>query len=195
MKEVKVISFILVSFISFIRGYIYFCKISIWKNNKTYFFYIKDCSKLNDECNITLNGIKVGTIKNLKFNYETLMTKVTVSIDSRIKILENSEIEINGVDILYKNLTLKLNDGDVIKNNSQIKIVDNTLKSNEVLSNINSIVKNLNIMTKNIKNISSNLDSEIKVIRDEETISKLTKLISKTYELVNNIKIPWLFRK
>ena len=178
MKEVKVVSFILVSIISFIVGYVYFCKINIFKNNKQYYFYINDCSKINDECNINLNGMKVGSVKNLKFDFETLTTKVTVVIDARIKVLENSEIEVNGIDMLYKNLTLNLNDGDVLKNNSQIKVVDNTVRSSDLL-----------------KNITKNLNNEIKIIKDEMLILKLTKLINKSYELVNSVKIPWIFRK
>ena len=195
MKEVKVVSFILVSIISFIVGYVYFCKINIFKNNKQYYFYINDCSKINDECNINLNGMKVGSVKNLKFDFETLTTKVTVVIDARIKVLENSEIEVNGIDMLYKNLTLNLNDGDVLKNNSQIKVVDNTVRSSDLLKNITNIVSDLSIATGNIKNITKNLNNEIKIIKDERLILKLTKLINKTYELVNSVKIPWIFRK
>lgn len=195
MKVLKVLAFVISSLIVFIFGYLYLSDMSVYQSRNTYYFYTKNAASISKSSSVYLNGMRVGYVKDIEFSDETLVTKIYISLRPKLKLNENSEIVINGMDVFYKTLNIELNDGDILKNNSEVKVVDKTINfANELLS-IDKIVKNLEQITDNVANMSKNLNKEIEKVRDENLTMKLVEITNKASDLINRVKIPWLFRK
>lgn len=187
--------FILVSLFISITGYLYLCNIGPLSNRNYYYFYIKDVEKIDRDAGVYLNGMNVGHVCNIQFFDETLLSKVTICLRSKLKLNENSEIVVTGVDLLYKRLNLNLNNGDIIKNNSEIKVVDKSLKADNVLSKLDNVLNNLSSISNSLSNTTRIINNNLQKIEDTNTVDTVIETINKCADLVSKVKVPWFFRK
>ena len=202
MKVFKVLFFSIVSVCVFIFGAAYICRINILKDTNRYYFYVTNVNKINEDCQITLNGKKIGNIVKINFDYDTFRSKVVFEIDGRIKLLDNSRVVINGIDFGNKELEIEINDGDIIKKGSEINIEDRSIKTVDIVKKVNLILDDVKNITSDMSSITKHVNKEIIKLKDEnlvgrlsEIVNQVTEMIDKGTDLVNNVKIPWLFRK
>lgn len=195
MKILKVLMFISVSLFISVVGYMYLCNIGILSSRNYYYFYIRDASKIEKESYVFLNGVNVGYVSDVRFSDETLISKVTISLRTKLRLNENSEIIISGIDSLYKRLDINLNDGDILRSNSEVKVIDKSLKTTDVLSKFENIITNLGTISTSLSNISKNVDSEIQKLKDNNFTDRLIEASNKLTDIINRVKLPWFLRK
>ena len=195
MKILKVLMFISVSLFTSVVGYLYLCNIGILSSRNYYYFYVKDISKIDKEACVFLNGMNVGYVCDISFSDETLISKVTISLRNKLRLNENSEIIISGIDSLYKKLDINLNDGDMLRSNSEVKVVDKSLKTRDVLSKLENILNNLSTISDSLSNISKNVNNDIQKLSDNNFTGNLIETSNKVRDIMNRIKLPWFLRK
>ena len=187
--------FVLVSLFVSIVGYMYLCNTGILNSRNYYYFYIRDVSKIDKGTVVRLNGTNVGTVCNIQFSDETLLSKVTIGIKKRLKLNENSEIVISGIDLLFKNLDINLNDGDILRNNSEVKLVDISLKSSDIIAKFNNVLNNLNSISQSVNNTTKNIDNSIQKLHDNDFVGKVNEACNIVVDILNRVKLPWFLRK
>lgn len=202
MKVFKVLTFTIVSLLVLVFGTAYICRVNIFKDTNRYYFYITDINNITEDSPIIINGKKIGNIVSIKFDYDTFRSKVIFEIDGRIRLLDHSVVNINGLDFSNKTLEIQVNDGDIIKKGSEVNVVDKSVKTADVIKKVNKILDNVSEISTNLVSITKHVNTEVVKIKDEnlvgrvaEIVNQVTDLVNRGSDLVNNVKIPWLFRK
>ena len=110
MKVFKVLTFTIVSLLVLVFGTAYVCRVNIFKDTNRYYFYITDVDKITEDSPIIINGKKIGNIVSIKFDYDTFRSKVIFEIDGRIRLLDHSVVNINGLDLARQKFCITITD-------------------------------------------------------------------------------------
>lgn len=114
-KEIKIALVAIVGLVLLFFGMNYLKGVSIFSSDNTYFIKFTNISGLAPACPIMMEGYKVGTVKEIQFNYDKPGEVIAkVSINSNLKIPEGTTAEISSdllgnvqVDLLLS----EVNDG------------------------------------------------------------------------------------
>ena len=192
----------IVSLLVLVFGTAYVCRVNIFKDTNRYYFYITDIDKITEDSPIIINGKKIGNIVSIKFDYDTFRSKVIFEIDGRIRLLDHSVVNINGLDFGNKTLEIQVNDGDIIKRGSEVNVIDNSIKTVDLVKKVDKILDNVEEISSDIASITKHVNKEVIKLKDEnlvgrvsEIVNQVTDMVNQGRDLLNNVKIPWLFKK
>ncbi len=182
------------------------------KNKKKYCLIFKDIKDLSPGASVTVAGVKVGFIKEIKI-YKN-KAKVIILVDKNITLTNNTKAYITAASLLgnyYIALDIKpgkpLNNKVCLENTYSETVVDvinnfgdklaklNIEKINELIDSTKKLVKNLNNnqkvlayqLNKTLENLNKNLEKLIKSVL--KTFNKTDKFLdSLNYELLSTVK-------
>ncbi len=208
-KEFKVGFFGLTSLTILYCGGMFMKGSEIFSTNNNYFAYSDNVEGLSEGSKITINGNRVGSIKKMEFLPDNnCRTKITFSIDKKIKLNQNSRLN-TVLNLSGTSLKLVIGEGETIKNGAEIKfahgadVVSELIQKGSpiisdvhlVLENINIFVQKLNENNQSIKNTISNLENTTKNLND--TISALAPSIKAFVNILNDDQrglVPFVFK-
>ena len=167
--------------IKFLKG------VDLFNSETTYYAIYDNVSGMHESNYIYLNGMKVGYIKDIKMIGERAEKfKVTISIDSKIKLPKDSKIVFYSADILgSKALRLELGESkellsskDTLATDIELGMLDKLSSSIEPMAqNLDSIL----LATKNILN-SQTQDNLKKTFDNLEQTSQRLNSISTQFD-------------
>ena len=198
-QELKVGVFGIISLLILYFGGLFMRGQEIFSTNNNYYSYITNVDGLLEGQKIRLNGANVGIIKKIEFLPEKkYQSKVTFSIDKRIRLNKNSYLDSESLLMGGKFLKLHIEDGEEINNGDEIIFNknDNTIsnitnQASPIVSNIQELVKNLNVFVvsmnannEKIKMTIQNLENATRALQN--TIIAISPKISNVIDTIND---------
>lgn len=198
-KELKVGIFSIISLSILYCGGLFMKGSEIFSTNDNYYAYVENVEGLSEGSKIFINGSRIGLIKKMEFlPEENFRTKVTFSIDKKIKLNKNSYLNSVGSITGPKSLRLKVGEGEAIESGAEILfcagtdlVSDVMQKGSPIVSDIQLVLKSINLFVEklnennaNIKKTISHLEQTTKNLN--ETIVMLSPQISKILQNVND---------
>lgn len=95
-KEVKTALLAIVAIILLIFGYSFLKGNSVFDSSRTYYAIYDDVEGLSTSSPVTINGLKVGKIKEIGFFDESGLLLVSFSVDTELPFSENSIAQVYG---------------------------------------------------------------------------------------------------
>jgi phospholipid/cholesterol/gamma-HCH transport system substrate-binding protein len=165
--------------INFLKGKDIFNKVQ-----KLYAFY-DDIEGLQTTAQVSIKGLKVGTVSKIRLDQETEKFKVELQIKSNYSIPNNSVAYLYSSDIMgNKAIKIKIGDShDILTDNSTIKTGTEEDAFSLLMDDLPSIKNNLN---KTIKDVDSTFRS-INKLFSEENIDNLSKGITYLAHTMQNV--------
>jgi len=148
-REVKTAVLVLSGIALFIYLFSYLKGEDLFSKTETYYTEF-DYNALNMSSPITVKGNKVGKIEDIKYQFETGKTRVSFSVNPKLKFSKNSVIRLYETGLMGGNALaiVNANDGDIAKPGDYIP--------SEVQPGLITSLKN------NFSGISADLDSTIR---------------------------------
>ena len=147
-------------------------------NSKEIWFYIEDASGLVKNSNVTMAGITIGIIKDIKL--EAGQARVEMVLQGRIPVTKSARIEIRPNGILGDK-HVEVISGDPrdppLRSGEQILVVDDRASVDRLIAEVSKITKSLSAVAENIKSATDG-DTDKPLGRIINNIEKLTKDIS-----------------
>ena len=97
-KEIKIAITAILSIIIIYTGIIFLKGIKMFGNENIYLVEINDISGLTVSSEVTVNGMNIGYVKDIKYNQEKQNLIVAIDIKEGFIIPEGSTAGISGVD-------------------------------------------------------------------------------------------------
>ncbi|WP_223034536.1 MlaD family protein [Hanstruepera marina] len=162
-NEVKTAILVILGIVFLIYGINYLKGIDLLDSNSTFYTEF-DYNALTEASPVTIKGNTVGKIKEIKYDFNTGKTRVSFTVDNKLKFSKNSKIRLyetslmggNGLAIIPANDNELAKSGDVLESEVETGLVnsltnnfsglstglDTTLKSaDSLLLNLNSLVE------------------------------------------------------
>lgn len=148
-KEIKVALLVLSGIALFVYLFTYLKGEDIFTDEDTYYTEF-DYNALSTSSPVTIRGNAVGKVEDIKYDFETGKTRVSFSVDPRLKFSKNSTIRLYETGIMGGNALaiIKANDGEIAQRGDFIK---SEVKPGLVSS-----------LSENFSGLSSNLDSTMR---------------------------------
>ena len=161
-REVKTAVLVLSGIALFVYMFSYLKGEDLFSNTKTYYTEF-DYNALSMSSPVTVKGNKVGKIEDIRYDFKTGKTRVSFSVNPKLKFSKNSTMRLYETGLMGGNALaiVEANDGDIAKAGDFI--------SSEVQPGLITTLQN------NFSGISSDLDS---TIRSADTLmTNLNKLV------------------
>ncbi|WP_439152924.1 MlaD family protein [Winogradskyella sp.] len=161
-REVKTAILVLSGIALFIYLFTFLKGEDLFSTTNTYYTEF-DYNALSTSSSVTIKGNKVGKIEDIKYDFETGKTRVSFSVNPKLKFSKNSIIRLYETGIMGGNALaiVRANDNDIAQSGDFIQ--------SEVQPGLITSLKN------NFSGISSDLDS---TIRSADTLmTNLNKLV------------------
>ncbi len=196
-QELKVGVFGIVSLVILYCGGQFLKRKEIFSNNNFYHAYVQNAEGLVEGQKIRLNGALVGVIKKIEFLPENdYQSKITFSINNKIKLNKNSYLNTIPELMGGKFLKLYVEEGEEIQDGDEIIFYQNhnpvnelTSQAGPLLSNVHQLVSNantfivqLNSNNENLKKTIAHLEQTTKVLNEA-----ITTIAPQVQNLVANI--------
>jgi len=164
-KEVKVALLVILGVILFIFGYNYLKNQSLFESSNIYHTEF-EFNSLTTSSQVTVKGNIVGKIIDIDYDFESGKTKVSFSINNRLKFSKKSKVKLyevgpmsgSALTILIDNQGDIAQSGDFLESVVEVGLIKNpsknfsglstdlnsTLKSSDtLLTNINQLIKHI----------------------------------------------------
>jgi len=161
-KEIKIALTAIVAVVALFFGMNFLKGMTAFSNSTTYKMTFSDLKGLVESTPVYANGYKVGTIREILFDYEHVDKEVTVLCDIdpklRIPVGTTAKIETDLMGNLKVSLIMgkaaaqRLKPGEVIEGSEQRGMMDHV---NEMMPTLNSIVMKIDSITTSINIIMS----------------------------------------
>lgn len=214
-KEVKIGITAILALVIIYTGFIFLKGINLFNDTYTYYVKINNISGLTPQSDVLVSGMKIGSVKNIRYNYETRNILISIEVDKDFTIVKGStaslakemlastKLEINMPDNSYTPLT----PGDTITGKETIDLmasaseivpqIQNLLpKMDSILTSINAIlldpsiqtsIHNIEVLTNELRTTTSEVNSLL--AKDVPSILNKADAICYNMEIVtNNIK-------
>jgi phospholipid/cholesterol/gamma-HCH transport system substrate-binding protein len=161
-REVKTAVLVISGIALFVYMFSYLKGEDLFSNTKTYYTEF-DYNALSMSSPVTVKGNKVGKIEDIRYDFKTGKTRVSFSVNPKLKFSKNSTMRLYETGLMGGNALaiVEANDGDIAKAGDFI--------SSEVQPGLITTLQN------NFSGISSDLDS---TIRSADTLmTNLNKLV------------------
>ena len=187
-KEIKIALTAIVAVVALFFGMNFLKGMTTFSDSTTYKMTFSDLKGLAETTPIYANGYKVGTVKEIVFDYENVGKDITVLCDInpklRIPVGTQAKIETDLMGNLKVSLIMgkaaaqRLKPGEVIEGSEQRGMMDQV---NSMMPTLNSIVMKLDSITTNINTILS--DPAIRSVM--QNIDGMTASLKFTTEEIN----------
>lgn len=224
-KEIKIALVAVVAIMIIYVGIIFLKGLKLFSNDVSYFVEIADIQGMPTASDVRANGLKIGSVKNIKFNSEKQNMTVEISVTPDFKIPAGTSVyltkEMLGSAIMNLKLgpdpTKVIAPGDTIKGapmvdlmsaagNLMPEVEEMLVKVDSILTTVNTLVSDPAIAASlhNIENISSDLKLTTTKIngllgQDIPAIMKKANNIcanlETTTERLNQVDLPGMAQK
>jgi phospholipid/cholesterol/gamma-HCH transport system substrate-binding protein len=200
-KEIKTAILVIASILLFIWGYSFLKGRDLFTNYKTLYVQYDNIEGLGKSALVTINGLQIGKISDIKIDNTTGKLTVEMQIKSDFPISKSSIAEIyspspiGGKQIaILPNLEDKTEtiSGDFLKSSTKAGMLDALSGQIEPIKNkIEVLLDNANIMLKNVNQVldektKTNLKSSIENLN--KTLSEFSKASKNVNSLLNDNK-------
>lgn len=187
-KEIKIAITAILSIIIIYTGIIFLKGIKMFGNENIYLVEINDISGLTVSSEVTVNGMNIGYVKDIKYNQEKQNLIVAIDIKEGFIIPEGSTASIakEMLGNTKMNLILGKNTNKAITNNDTIKgknSVDLMASAAEMIPQIQSIMPKVDSILTSLNNILS----DASINKSIENIEYITYNLRSTTDNFNNI--------
>lgn len=224
-KEIKIALVAVVAIMIIYVGIIFLKGLKLFSNDVSYFVEIADIQGMPTASDVRANGLKIGSVKNIKFNSEKQNMTVEISVTPDFKIPAGTSVyltkEMLGSAIMNLKLgpdpTKVIAPGDTIKGDPMVDLMsaagnlmpeveEMLVKVDSILTTVNTLVSDPAIAASlhNIESISSDLKLTTTKIngllgQDIPAIMKKANNIcanlETTTERLNQVDLPGMAQK
>ncbi len=193
-REIKAAFIVISSLLSIIWGFSYLKGDNLLTKNKSLFFYVANAEGLSSASVVTYNGLQIGKVKAIGFDYDKKTNLIEIAVENNIPISKTSIASIyEPSPIGGKNIAIIHDDSntemtvhkDFIASEIKLGMLSeftNTLKplegkATDLLDNSNKMIVNINDILdeetkQNLKNSINSLNASLK------DLNQTTKLIN-----------------
>lgn len=224
-KEIKIALVAVVAIMIIYVGIIFLKGLKLFSNDVSYFVEIADIQGMPTASDVRANGLKIGSVKNIKFNSEKQNMTVEISVTPDFKIPAGTSVyltkEMLGSAIMNLKLgpdpTKVIAPGDTIKGDPMVDLMsaagnlmpeveEMLVKVDSILTTVNTLVSDPAIAASlhNIESISSDLKlttTKINGLLGQDIPSIMKKAnnicanLETTTERLNQVDLPGMAQK
>jgi len=193
-KEVKVALLVILGVILFIFGYNYLKNQSLFESSNIYHTEF-EFNSLTTSSQVTVKGNIVGKIIDIDYDFESGKTKVSFSINNRLKFSKKSKVKLyevgpmsgSALTILIDNQGDIAQSGDFLESVVEVGLIKNLSKNFSGLStDLNSTLKSSDTLLTNINQLIID-ESEEGLKATIKNLNETLKSFSNTSNSVNNL--------
>jgi phospholipid/cholesterol/gamma-HCH transport system substrate-binding protein len=184
-KEIKIGIYFTVTLVAMVWGINFLKGKDIFNKIQVLYAIYDDIEGLQTTAQVSIKGLKVGTVSKIRLDQKTEKFKIELQIKSNYSIPENSVAYLYSSDIMgNKAIKIKIGDSPVmLTDNSTIKTGKEEDAFSLLMDDLPSIKNNLN---QTIKDVDSTFKSINKLFSDE-TVNNLSKGIAHLANTMQNI--------
>lgn len=186
-KEIKAGVIALVSIVGFVLMYQFTKGRSLFTSENIYHVKYTDVQGLVPSTRVSINGIKVGQVTEVKpvsNPKEGFYSIVTISVDDQFKFSENSTAEIYKPDIMG-NHQIRINisyDGKMLKDGDFMKGATETSLINNLSSQVEPVKNQLESVLKRVDSLSNNANR----LLDDKNRAEVKMLLANLNKVANS---------
>lgn len=190
-KEIKVAIIVIMGLVFLIFGFKFLKASPILDTNNTFYAVFNHSGGLQQGTAVTINGVRIGSVKSLKIDQETAKIIVEFSSKKDFNFSKNSTAQIfgsllgtAGLEILPALDNAEIaKSGDTLSSKMKVGLMDNletkidpmTLNLNQTLTSADALLKNFN----NTLNDKAQADIQQSLTSLNASLQNLTKITSK----------------
>jgi len=185
-KEIKVGFLFIVAIAVMIWGIMFLKGLELWKPKRTFYAFYDRVNGLVAANPVTIKGLKVGQVKNLKFS-DKQPGKIVVElvVENNLPIPKNSVARISGGDLLgSKEVDIQLGDSkELLENGDTLKAVTEATLGEEVN-------QQLLPLKRKAENLISSIDTIATIVQEvlnKNTRSNLVEAVEHVKEALQNL--------
>ena len=191
-REVKTALLVLSGIALFIYLYTYLKGEDLFTTTNTYYTEF-DYNALSTSSSVTVKGNKVGKVEDIKYDFETGKTRVSFSVNPKLKFSKNSIIRLYETGIMGGNALaiINKNDGELAKPGDYLKSEVKPGLITSLKSNFSGLSSDLDSTIRTADTLMTNLN---KMVVDEseegikQTIAELNATLKSFKSLSNSIQ-------